>query len=340
MAWFAIGLTAALILTQQRKHLATKWPYLAGVIAFIVFSPYIIWNIMNQFPHLEFIRNATTLKYNTLGMIDFIRGQLVIPNPFALPLCLAGLYYYFFTRNGKLFRSLGIIFITTFLILLLNGHSKPDYLSWTYPMLFAAGAVQVEQISQKKRLLWVKYALPTCIAVGGLIIAPFVIPAFPVKTYIGYTQSLGISVKSVEGKKLSQLQQFYADMFGWENMAAAVSRAFNTLSPAEQAKCTIIANNYGEAGAIDFFGEKYHLPKTICGHNSYWLWGPRGATGEVVIRLGGSLEAMKESYKEVIQAGIFKDDYCMPYENDQFIYICKGRYRPLKDDWSEFKHYE
>ncbi len=340
MAWFAIGLVAALLLTQQRKHLATKWPYLAGIIAFIIFSPYIIWNVMNQFAHLEFMRNATTLKYNTLSMMDFIIGQLIVANPLALPLWLTGLYYYFFNREGKTFRSLGIIYITTFLILLLNGHSKPDYLSWAYPMLFAAGAVQVEQISRKKLLVWVKYVLPACIALGGLIIAPMLIPVLPVKTYIGYTHFLGLSVISVEGKKLSQLHQFYADMFGWENMVATVARAYNTLSPGEQAKCTIIGNNYGEAGAIDFYGEKYHLPKAICGRNNYWLWGPRDATGEVVIRLGGTLEAMKESYKEVIQADIFKDEYCMPYENDQPIFICKGRYRPLKEDWAEFKRYE
>lgn len=340
MAWFAIGLAAALLLTPQRKHLTTKWPYLSGIIALFIFSPFIIWNAMNQFPHLEFMRNATTLKYNTLSMMDFSIGQLIVTNPLALPLWLAGLYYYFFNREGKMFRSLGIIYITTFLILLINGHSKPDYLAWAYPMLFAGGAVQVEQISRKKFLVWVKYVLPACIAICGLIIAPTIIPVIPVRTYIGYTHSLGLSVKSVEGKTTNQLHQFYSDMFGWENMAAAVAKAYNMLSPAEQAMCTIIGNNYGESGAIDFYGKKYHLPKAICGHNNYWLWGPRGSTGEVVIRMGGTIEGMKESYKDVIQVDVFKDEYCMPYENDQPIFICKGRYRLLKDDWADFKHYE
>ena len=207
-------------------------------------------------------------------------------------------------------------------------------------MLFAGGAVQVEQISVKKRMAWVKYALPACIAIGGLVIAPVVVPLLPVKTYIGYTHFMGISMESPEGKKLTQLHQFYADMFGWEKMVAAVARAYNMLSPAEQAKCAILADNYGEAGAIDYHGEKYHLPKAICGHNNYWLWGPRGATGELVIRLGGSIEAITQSYKEAIQADIFNDEYCMPYENNQPVFICKGRFTPLKDEWADFKHYE
>jgi 4-amino-4-deoxy-L-arabinose transferase-like glycosyltransferase len=340
MAWFAIGLAAALLLTRQRKHLATKWPYLAGLIAFIVFSPYILWNVMNQFAHLEFIHNATTLKYNTLNRLDFLLGQLQVPNPLTLPLWLAGLYYYFFNRNGKQFRPLGIIYITSFMILLINGHSKSEYLAWAYPMLFAAGAILIEQISQKKFLVWLKYALPAGIALSGLLIAPYLIPLLPVKTYIGYTKALGISVESSEGKKLSQLHQFYADMFGWEKMAAAIARVYNTLSPGEKAKCAICVNNYGEAGAIDFYGETYHLPKAICGHNNYWLWGPRDATGDVIIRLGGTAEDLKMYYKEAIPVGIFQNEYCMPYENNLPIFLCRGRNKSLQADWAEFKHYE
>ena len=101
-----------------------------------------------------------------------------------------------------------------------------------------------------------------------------------------------------------------------------------------------VGNNYGEAGAIEFYGRKYSLPKVISGHNNYWLWGPQDATGAVVIRVGGSLEAMRESYGEVLQAGTFRDDYCMPYENNLPIWIARNRRVSLKDDWTEFKHYE
>jgi hypothetical protein len=143
-----------------------------------------------------------------------------------------------------------------------------------------------------------------------------------------------------EKKQLSRLPQFYADMFGWEKMAAAVADAYNTLSPDEKTKCAILVNNYGEAGAIDFFGRRYNLPKAISGHNNYWLWGPRNATGEIVIRMSGSKETILKSYREVIQVGLFNDAYCMPYENNMPVWICRNRVTPLKDDWVQFKHYE
>jgi hypothetical protein len=123
-------------------------------------------------------------------------------------------------------------------------------------------------------------------------------------------------------------------------MVAAIADAYRLLDPEEQAKCSIFCNNYGEAGAVDFYGPRYGLPKAISGHNNYWIWGPRGAEGEVVIRLGGSIEAMREAYENVVQAGVFRDEYCMPYENDQPIWICRSRHTSLKHDWANFKHFE
>ena len=71
-------------------------------------------------------------------------------------------------------------------------------------------------------------------------------------------------------------------------MVRTIADAYHTLTPDEQTRCAIMANNYGEAGAIDYFGGEYGLPNAISGHNNYWIWGPRNADGSVVIHLGGS----------------------------------------------------
>ncbi len=41
-------------------------------------------------------------------------------------------------------------------------------------------------------------------------------------------------------------------------------------------------------GAIDLLGPKYGLSKAISGQQSYFLWGPRNYTGEIIIVLGGA----------------------------------------------------
>ncbi|MCP5046393.1 MAG: glycosyltransferase family 39 protein, partial [bacterium] len=136
MGFFAFGLFAALILSKHRDSFTTRWPYLAALIAGGLFLPYIIWNLTHDLAHLEFIRNASQLKYAGITSIDFILGQLLIANPVTLPLWFAGLYYYFFNSEGKRFQPLGIIFVTVFFILIINGHSKPEYLSPAYVLLF------------------------------------------------------------------------------------------------------------------------------------------------------------------------------------------------------------
>lgn len=135
------------------------------------------------------------------------------------------------------------------------------------------------------------------------------------------------------------LPQYYADMFGWEKMVAGIAAAYDSLSPQEKRVAALMMNNYGEAAAIDFFGRRYGLPKAISGHNNYWLWGPRGLTGEVVIRLGGDEARMRQTYADVRRVGAFHDDYGMPYEN-QSIYVCRKRHVALSQAWEGFKAFQ
>ena len=338
--WLGASLAIGLLLTKNRKLLLTPKVLLAVAIAFVFFLPHIIWQIVYGFPTLEFIKNATANKYIAASPLEMLIQQVLNMNPVTFLIWFSGLVFFLVSKSTKQFRILSVIYLTVFLILVINKNSKAEYLGPMFPMLFAIGAFTIEKFILKLTWPWLKSVLLTLLLLGGIATAPFAIAILPVETFIAYSKALGMTPSTPEKKVLSKLPQYYADMFGWQKMVAVVADAYNTLTPDEKIKCAIIGNNYGEAGAIDFFGRKYNLPKTISGHNNYWLWGPQNATGAVVIRLGGSAEAMRESYVEVTQAGTFMDDYCMPYENNMPIWICKNRRTPLKDDWAEFKHYE
>jgi 4-amino-4-deoxy-L-arabinose transferase-like glycosyltransferase len=208
MAWFAIGIFIAFIITSRRKVLLTRWPYIAGLIAFGIFSPYILWNITNDFAHLEFILNATANKYRGVTPTDFLTGQILLMLPISVFIWLSGVYYFLFAKDGKNFNVLGISLLTVVLILLINGHSKPEYLSPTYPILFASGAVFIERIVKIKYAAWLKYAIPILVIILGSVAAPFALPCLPVETYIKYSQRIGIDVESHEGHELTELHQF------------------------------------------------------------------------------------------------------------------------------------
>ncbi len=339
--WLGFGTFLGLVFTRQRIYLKTKWPYIAGIIALIIFSPFIIWNMTHNWAHLEFIRNATAEKYSSLNAVTFLTGLFVILNPVNIFIWPAGLYYFFFDRDGKRYRLLGYMFLVSLLILLINGHSKSEYLAPEIPMLFAGGGVIFEKWTGARSLRWLKFALPAVIAITGILFIPMALPVLPVKAYISYSEKLGIKPQSSENKKLEQLPQFYADMFGWKNMAAAVANVYRSLSPEEKQRAVIFAMNYGEAGAMEYYKDLYGLPRVISGHNNYWLWGyGKNIHDPVIIVLGGSKEDHLKSCDSVKTAGIILSEYAMPYETDLPVYICSGLKYPLGEIWTKVKHYE
>ena len=339
MVWFGVGFFVALVATPLRAHLRTRWPYVTGFISLVLFLPYVLWNIRHGFAHLEFIRNATTMKYASVSAADFILGQVLVMHPLGVPLCALGLYFLFFTERGKPFRPLGWIFATVVLILLLNGHSKPEYLAPPYAMVFAAGGVQLEAWSRLRSLRWIRIAIPSLMVIGGVITAPLTLPVLPVDTYIRYTQRLGLAIESAESHELSEMHQFYADMFGWENLARTVSEAYMALPPEERARAIIVAGNYGEAGAIEYYSRKYDLPPVISPHNNYWIWAwdRRDEEHPVIIIIGGDAQEHTGLVAEIAQVATIRCRYCIPYENNLPVFVGRGLRNSFEDIWNSVK---
>jgi hypothetical protein len=270
-----------------------------------------------------------------LSPVDMFVEQSLLMNPFCLPIWIAGVGYFLGAARVSSFRILPIVYFTVFAILAINRNSKASYLVPLVPLLFSMGGVATEAFLTRWRS--VRVAAMALVITSGVALAPFVLPVLPVGTYIAYARALGVAPSTSEQHELGPLPQHFADMFGWPEMVATIARAYDALAPEERARCAILLGNYGEAGAVDFFGRSYRLPRAISGHNNYWLWGPRGATGEVVILLGGSEQSLRAKYERVTRAGVVQHRYAMPYESNLPVWVCRNRRRPLADDWPQLK---
>ncbi len=338
--WFGVGFAAALLLTDLRKHLATPWPYAAAGIALLIFSPYILWNITHDFAHLEFIRNASAQKYGGLTRLDFLAGQAMNLNPVNMLIWVPGLFYLLFGRQGRRYRALGIIYAAAFAVLVANPHSKAEYLGSAYTMLFAAGGVAIERwVSRGKRRGGAVVSLAALSALSSLIILPLAVPVLPVETFIKYQAAIGMKPTTAEDMELSELPQFYADMFGWEELAREVSAVYMSLPESERAATVVLTRNYGEAASLEYYAAKYPLPRVICRHNSYWYWGYPEDGVQTIIVLRGTLEDHQESCDEVTLAAVHTCRYCMPYENNMPIFICRHLRVTLAEIWQAEKHF-
>lgn len=343
MGFMVVGLVAGLLLTRQRKQLTTKWFWLGGAVAALVFLPHVIWEIAHDFPSLEFMRNASQTKNVNLGVFGFLMGQIRDMNIFNAPLWLGGIYFFYKHEAGR-YRPLAWMFVVVF-IMMVAGNAKVYYLSAIYPIFLAAGAVLFEQLTHQMSWNWLKPIYLGCLSAMALIVLPFALPVLPVEQFIKYEHFLGLTPRAEERSSLGELPQYFADQFGWKEMVDSVASVYKKLTPKEQSQCVIYVRNYGEAAAIDFLGKAYGLPNALCAQNNYWLWGPGERTGNIAIIFGNSrtlednFSDLLGRYKHVELATTTNAKHCMPYENGRMIFICKEMNTTFQNLWPTERFY-
>jgi hypothetical protein len=338
VGFLGMGLVVGLLLTPARQYLMSKWLWLGGATAFLVFLPHILWQVEHGFPTREFIRNATLHKNMALSPLAFFADSILQVHPITLPLWLAGLYFFFRSPAGRMFRVLGWCYVSV-LVLLLGTNGKPYYLAPAYYMLFAAGAVQAETFLRARAWNWLKPAAVTGLLGGGIALLPYSLPVLPVESFIRYEDFLGIHPGSGERGPRGKLFQQYADMHGWENQVATVAKVYHSLTPEEKARTIIFCDNYGEAGAIDFLGKRYGLPGASSGHNSYWFWGPGNWDATTVIAVGSDREDLERDFEAVQEAAVVVSEFARPFETNLPVYVARKPRLPLRELWPRAKKF-
>ena len=223
-------------------------------------------------------------------------------------------------------------------------HAKDYYVIPIYPILFAAGGIAWEGVFANRKAVQENraFAFPiieTILVVAGVLVLPMSIPVLRPSTWLAYTKATGLSKISgnTENDASGPLPQFYADRFGWQEEVDQVSQIYHSLPVKDREKAGIYCSNYGEASAINFLG--HDLPFAISGHNNYWLWGPHGNTGDVMIVINGaSPDEMRKYYDSVQIAGRMNHPLSMPFEHRN-IYLVRGRHKNIVEDWPDFKFY-
>ncbi len=339
MLIFGCGIVAGLLATAERRQFRSRWFWLAGILALLLFLPNLLWNVQHHFPFLELQANIQRSHRNVaLSPLAFLGQEILTLFPLTLPVWIAGIWFFFFSPQGKAFRALGWAWLVV-MVVIMTMNPRVYYVWPAFPMLFAAGGVFWESHLAFSRLRWIKPAWAALMLLGGALLAPFAVPVLPVETYIRYSQALGFQPPKIETHKLGPLPQIYADQFGWPEMAAEVARIYNRLPPGVRVKTAIYGQNYGQAGAIDLYGPKYGLPPAISGHQSYFLWGPRDYTGESVIVMAGRQADLETRFATVQKVGHVEHPYSMPYEHFDIFY-CRGLIMPLKQLWPQTKNWD
>jgi hypothetical protein len=334
--FLGFGLVVGLLLARRWDVVRSRWFWIGGVVAFLVFLPHLVWQQVHGWPTLEFMANARRYKMAPLSVPGFL-GQTVLHTADAPWLWVLGVGWLLFARPAAHMRALGFAFLTVLAVLAVTG-GKPYYLAAAYAAPLAAGAVALEGLTAR-RVRWLRPALTALLVAGGLAVLPLARPVLPVDDFVRYATAIGLSPSNDERHELGRLPQFYADMHGWREMAEAVAGVVHALPDEDRDAACIFGQNYGEAGAMEYFGPGLGLPPALSAHNSYWLWGPGECTGDVLIVLGDRRERLEELFDSVERAATFTCRDCMPYENDLPIWVGRGLRLSIPDLWAEIKHF-
>ncbi|MGA2615414.1 MAG: glycosyltransferase family 39 protein [Spirochaetia bacterium] len=333
---YGVGILVGILSTPLRRSFLKPWIWAGAALALAIMAPNFLWQYHHGWPFAELAAAANQWKNAVVPPLAFLGQQILLAGLLGLPVWLAGLWAFGAKPRLSEYRAFAVCYVVMFALAVLL-HGKTYFLGGIYPILFAGGAVWLETKVRSTAVRAVYAAIAAC---AVLVFTPITVPVLPIQSYVSYAKFLHIAPSEGASEKMASavLPQYYADMFGWKEMAEKVANVYKALPPEEQAKAVFFGRNYGEAAAIDLYGRPLGLPPAVSGHNSYYLWGPMGHDGNVVILLSDNLKELQKAYQEVKVVGFLDNPYAMPYETNISIVVARGLKVPF--DWSRLKHFE
>ena len=278
-AFYVIAFLGSVVFTERRKWLLSKHFYFSMLVGLVICSPNLYWQYTHHFPvlhHMDLLTNQQ-LKYNS--RIDFLANQFLMALP-SFFIWLAGIWYLFMKKEGRKYIAIGFIYLGI-IALLLYFNGKGYYAAAIYPSLMAFGGIWFSKLAEEKRLAWVRWAAPVFMLLITGVTLPMALPILSPEKLAGYYRAIHIDQSSVlrwEDHKQHPLPQDFADMLGWKEMAEKTAKIYHTLPDSIKNQTMIYGDNYGEAGALGFYGKKLGLPQIYSDNASYVFWLPENFT--------------------------------------------------------------
>ncbi len=333
IAMWAIPMVGGLLLTSARRILAWREFWVGVALAALIAAPSLVWQAIHDWPFLAVIA-AHKRTFLTGGPVAFTLQQVAAVNLALAPLWLAGLIGPFLLPALRPLRFLSIAFAGAAVLDFATG-GKDYYLFAAYPTLFAVGGVACARLNRNVAMIW----LAAAAAVFALL-APIALPLLDPPALARYLHVTHLRPPPDELAAMgAPLTQVFSDEMGWRDLEKKVAAAFRSLPESERSRAAIIAVDYGEAAAIDVYGKADGLPPALSGENQYFLWGPHGYDGSVILHINGDVRSWRRFCENTEVIGTFGAPYAMPYENGRPILLCHGLRANLTETWARFRRY-
>ncbi len=340
----AAGLTVGILVTPQRRVLASPRPFAVAAVVLLLLLPNVVWQASHGWPFVEVLRGDAAHRPAfqsgaALEFTDFARNaaafmleQAIYTNVLAVPIWIAGIVAPFRTNALRDLRFVSVASVVVVAAAIALG-AKGYYVIGLYASLIAIGAVEIERLAATLRV-----ALAAALVLTAAAALPFSLPLLPIDGLIAYCQRLGLTGRG--GTPSHLVQPVFAEEFGWERLARDVAGVYRSLPPNLRNATAVYADTYGDAGALDFYGPRYGLPPVISSQNSYYLWGTHGYDGRTMVAVGATrIDLLRRYYRSVTLVRTSAEPYKWIVEGPSPIYLCRDPVAPLATIWPYLRWY-
>ncbi len=323
---FLISIVMGLLCTPERKVLFNRHFYFATLLALIIFLPNLLWQYNHHFPVVFHMKELQQTQLQYVSPKDFLTDQVIMNLPCVF-IWITGLCWISFSNAGKQYRFMGWTYLFVILLLLVT-HGKNYYSLGVYPILFAFGACRLEQLTFVRFKL-LRYAMLLFAAGIGFFFMPIALPLFEAKQLAAFyekhhTEKTG--ALKWEDLKNHPLPQDFADMLGWEEMSKKMAAAYHSLNSNEKKHCILFCDNYGQAGAVNYYAMKYDIPFAYSDNASFLYWIPDKLEFENIVLLTDDKNEMQHDFIKNFKSAILSDSVTNIYarERGSLIIVLKG----------------
>jgi len=329
MGVFAIGIVAAVVLTDARRHLKCRWLWYGAALSVLIFLPNLIWQVRNHFISVDFLQHIHARDVRIGRTKNFLPEQLQF-TVFGFALFLAGLYFTLFSRDGKRFRVLAWMYLTPLAIFVL-AKGRAYYLAAAYPMLYAAGSVWGERALARLGSAvrnWIRVLVWAVLLADIVVVGAITLPVAP--------------ANSRWAARAMRINGDFREEIGWPELVQTIAQIRDSLSADERAQLGILTGNYGEAGAVNLYGPQYDLPRAISGVNSFWQHGYGDPPPQTLIVVGADLDDLQGEFASCRLAARVWNTFGVENEETREhpnIFVCHALRKPWPEFWKGFRYF-
>jgi hypothetical protein len=314
-----VGIVVGLVIFGPRRALRGKW-FLGGVaLAVLVGCPNLIYQAMHGWPQMQ-MASALSAEGGMSNRLFTLPGQLVLIGLPMVPVLIAGLVGVFREPRWRLVRGLaGAHLVVLALVLASNG--RLDYAAASLVPILAIGIVWLEPWARREPG---KRWMLAGIACNGLCSVLIVLPVLPPQI--------------LEDTPIPKVNPEARDVVGWPNLVSEVATVQHGLPLRVRSSDVLLAQDYGEAGALDRYGGRENLPEVYSGHNELAQWRPPARARSVVAVgidpgvLAGFFSSCHVAAWSEIGAQATQSGANIP------ITVCRGRHAPWSVIWPTLTH--